>query len=51
MTARPSIPAIAPGPLAARIDRQCAPAIVPQPASYVRSPAKGPHFDPYWTKR
>ncbi len=50
MTARPAIPAIAAGPLAARIDRQWDADIVPQLVEYVRIPAKSPHFDPDWAK-
>ena len=50
MTARPSIPAIAAAPLAARIEKQWDSDIVPQLVEYVRIPAKSPHFDHDWAK-
>ncbi len=50
MTARPSIPAIAAAPLAARIDKQWDADIVPQLVEYIRIPARSPHFDPDWAR-
>jgi acetylornithine deacetylase/succinyl-diaminopimelate desuccinylase-like protein len=50
MTARPNIPAVAAGPLAARIGRQWDDDIVPQLVDYIRIPARSPHFDRDWAK-
>jgi acetylornithine deacetylase/succinyl-diaminopimelate desuccinylase-like protein len=50
MTARPSLPAIAAEPLAARIGRQWDEDIVPQLVDYIRIPAKSPHFDADWER-
>ena len=50
MTARPSIPAIAAAPLAARIEKQWDSDIVAQLVDYIRIPARSPHFDHDWAK-